>query len=158
MAPKIHTPGTILLFKGRGVVSGMIRLQTRSRYSHAALLYPDGITLIESWQGAGVRKKSITDFAGVDAFIVPGMTEAQWRDAFRFAEAQLGMGYDYRSVLRFVTRVGARDNRRWFCSELVFAALHHAGVDLLARIPAAEVAPGHLAWSPLLLPVPITQL
>ncbi|WP_009965321.1 hypothetical protein [Verrucomicrobium spinosum] len=158
MSLKISSPGVILLFKGRGIVSGLIRLQTRSVYSHAALLYPDTHTLIESWQGAGVRKKTITDWEGVDAFIVPGMTEAQWRDAFRFAEAQIGMGYDYRSVARFVSRVSARENERWFCSELVFAALHHAGVDLLARIPAAEVAPGHLAWSTLMQPVQLSTI
>ena len=153
MSLKIHSPGCILLFKGRGIVSGLIRLQTRSVYSHAALLYPDNCTLIESWQGKGVRRTTLIDWEGVDAFIVPGMMEAQWKEAFRFAEAQIGMGYDYRSVARFVSRVAAGENRRWFCSELVFAALHHAGVDLLARIPAAEVAPGHLAWSPLIQPV-----
>jgi uncharacterized protein YycO len=154
MALKVQAPGFILLFKGRGIVSAMIRLQTRSEYSHAALLYPDGSTLVESWQGSGVRRKTITDFRDVDAFIVPGMTEVQWKDAFKFAAAQVGLGYDYRSVARFVTRVSAKENGRWFCSELVFAALQYSGVELLHRITAAEVAPGHLALSPLIQPIP----
>lgn len=143
-------PG-VLLFRGRGFVSAAIRWQTRSPYSHAALLRPDG-RIVESWQGAGVRIKTVADWADIDAFDVVGMTDLQWGLALDFCEELVGRGYDYKAVLRFVSRRPAADNERWFCSELVFAALQSAGVDLLARIDAASVSPGMLAWSPLLVP------
>lgn len=143
----------VLLFRGRGIISALIRWQTRSVYSHAALLMPDG-KIIESWQGEGVRTKQLTDWSNIDQFEVVGMTSEQWIDAIEFARLQIGRGYDYLGVIRFISRRSMPANGRWFCSELVFMALRVAGVDLLARIEAGEVSPGVLALSPLLKEVP----
>lgn len=140
----------VLLFRGRGVISTLIRWQTRSIYSHAALLLPNG-QILEAWQGAGVRVRSLSDWAGVDCFRVQGMTGEQWGQALGFARRQIGAGYDYISVARFVSRRNAPDNGRWFCSELVAAALQVAGVPLLARVEPAEISPAMLSWSPLLI-------
>jgi uncharacterized protein YycO len=139
----------VLLFRGRGFISGAIRWQTRSVYSHAALLTPEG-RIVEAWQGAGVRVTDIEDWEGIDRFVIPSMTPEQGRIAVNFALSQVGMEYDYWSVLRFVSRRSLPGNVKWFCSELVFAALRHAGVKLLDRIEPGEVSPGMLALSPLL--------
>lgn len=146
-----RTTPAVLLFRGRGAISALIRWQTRSPFSHAALLMPDG-RIVESWQGAGVRVKTLADWDGVDFFDVPSMTDFQWSLALDFALELVGRGYDYRAVARFVSRRPAADNERWFCSELVFAALEAAGVSLLERIDAAAVSPGLLSLSPLLRP------
>ncbi len=146
-----RTTPAVLLFRGRGAISALIRWQTRSPFSHAALLMPDG-RIVESWQGAGVRVKALADWSDIDVFDVPSMSAGQWNDALRFATDFVGAGYDYRSVMRFVSRRGASEDGRWFCSELVFAALQAAGVDLLERIAASEVSPGLLSLSPLLRP------
>jgi hypothetical protein len=111
--PKPITSPAVLLFRGKGVISTLIRWQTRGEYSHAALLMPDGM-IVESWQGAGVRVTSLSDWSHIDRLSIP--------------------------------------NARWFCSELVFAALAHAGVHLFARIEPWAVSPGLLAISPLLSP------
>jgi uncharacterized protein YycO len=140
----------ILLFRGRGIISQVIRWQTRSPYSHAAILLPDTQTIIEAWQFKGVQRRQMTDWKGVDAFTVPCMNLDQWKKAADFAQQQIGLGYDYRGVLRFVSRARNDDNQRWFCSELVFRACEAAGVPLLSRIHAGAVAPSHLALSPLL--------
>lgn len=140
----------VLLFRGRGIISTLIRWQSRSQYSHAALLMPDG-RIVESWQGAGVRTKPVTDWTDIEAYDVAGMSDHQWDLALDFAMELEGHGYDYRAVLRFVSRRPAADNERWFCSELVFAALQSAGVDLLSRISAAAVSPGMLSLSPRLI-------
>lgn len=147
------TTPSILLFRGRGAVSALIRWQTRSVYSHAAILMPDG-RIVEAWQGAGVRTTTLSDWQGIDRFAVPSLTDAQWRAASTFALRQVGQGYDYAGVARFLSRRDTPENGRWFCSELVFAAIQHAGLNLLERIPPAEVSPGHLALSPLLVPAP----
>lgn len=146
----------LLLFHGRGLISATIRWQTRSSFSHAALLCPDGHTIIEAWQGAGVREKEIDDWDGVSAFNVTGMMPEHWAGALAFARAQVGKGYDYLGVLRFVSRGIRDDGQRWFCSELVFAALESVGVRLLHRIEARAVSPGLIAISPLLIPANIS--
>lgn len=142
--------GAVLLFRGRGFVSRLIRWQTRSCYSHAALLLPDG-RVVESWQGAGVRITRLEDWQDVDVFDVAGMTPAQWERAIAFALRQVGHGYDYWAIVRFISRERMPENNRWFCSELVFAAIEDGGVRLLERIKAWAVSPGELRVSPLLI-------
>lgn len=143
----------VLLFKGRGIISKLIGWQTRSPYSHAAFLLPSG-KIVESWQGDGVRIKTLDDWRDVDAFAVVGITDDQWATATAFALGQVGSSYDYRAIARFLSRTRAPMDDRWFCSELVFGSLQRAGVHLLERIDAAAVDPGKLAISPLLVPVP----
>lgn len=140
----------ILLFRGRGLISRLIRWQTRSVYSHAAIMTRAG-TIIEAWHRGGVREKNLSDYRDIDFFVVPDMSPEQWDRAIAFARGQLGKRYDYLGVIRFVTRRRHLSSRRMFCSELVFAALAAAGVGLLKRIPAPKVSPAMLALSPLLI-------
>jgi uncharacterized protein YycO len=143
----------VLLFKGRGAMSMAIRWQSRSIYSHTAIQLNDG-SIIESWQGSGVQHKDLDDWDDIDAFEIvdaPDLgVELDTEGCEEFLRAQLGKGYDYTSVLRFVSRRKGGNPDRWFCSELVFAALAHAGVNLLERCEPWRVSPGMLAWSPFL--------
>jgi len=145
----------VLLFRGKGVISSLIRWQTRSIYSHAAILTaPD--ELIESWQGSGVQRRTVkqVDLADVDQFEVDGMNDTMWAVAIAFMTKELGCGYDYASIAAFVTRRNAGSPTRWFCSELVFAAIAAAGVQLFRDTQAWEVSPGMLSKSPKLLDIP----
>lgn len=143
----------ILLFHGRGAISALIRWQTRGGYSHAALMDAEG-GVIESWQGAGVRRTVLSDWRDVSAFNVVGMNTEMWADACAWASGHIGDSYDYRSVFRFVTRREASPDDVWFCSELVFAALEHVGIRLLRDVQAWQVSPSMIAMSPLLVPAP----
>ena len=140
----------ILLMKGRGTLSRLIRWQTRSKYSHAAILI-DGHEIIESWMGEGVRTHHVKDWSNIDTFSVIGMTELQKQKVVAFAKTQVGCKYDYRGALRFISRRPASVNSKWFCSELVFAALEYGGVKLLHNVAAWEVSPALLSMSPLLV-------
>jgi uncharacterized protein YycO len=143
----------ILLFRGRGLASALIRFQSRGEYSHAAILMPDG-RIVESWQGAGVRVKTLSDWKDIDAFTIPNMPQAAWDDAIRFALDQVGKGYDYVGVARFITRKRHyTDIDKWFCSELVFAALQSVGFAPFDRIEPWAVSPGLLLVSPMLFPI-----
>lgn len=138
----------VVLFKGSGFISRLIAFQTRSEYSHAAILFDDGM-LYESRETYGVRK--VPDWSpvgqNVDCFNVtvtsPG-TMRQWLDT------QVGKKYDLGSVIRFITRKqeSRSDSGRWFCSELVFAALQKGGVNALERIEPWAVSPAMLSYSP----------
>lgn len=147
--------GHILLYRGADSVSKLIQWQTRSPYSHAALLLPDGETIIESQYptGVGIRPVNAADRLEADVFAVADMTAGKWAKAVDFAMDELDEPYDYQSIFRFITRTKRSIDRRWFCSELVFAALQAAGIGLLHRIESWAVAPGHLALSPKIWPV-----
>ena len=143
----------VLLFKGRGMFSRLIRWQTNGQYSHAAIQLPDG-RIIEAWhKPAQVRvRPPLRDWSNVDAFSVQGMSEAKWKVVADFLEDQIGKKYDFGGVMRFVTRWRKPKDDKWFCSELVFQAIKEAGVDLLSRIECSQVSPTVLSFSPLLQP------
>lgn len=150
----MNPPHRILLMKGRGLVSSLIRFQTRGQFSHAALWDGNSRTVIEAWQGRGVQEVVMQDWRGVSLFDVEGMTTEQWSHALRFARSQLGKPYDYLGVTRFLTRnepENPNDISRWFCSSLVFCAIQRGGVNLLERIHHVQVSPQILSLSPLLV-------
>lgn len=141
----------VAMFRGRGILSALIRWQTWSSYSHAAIVLPDGY-IVEAWhRGPGVRRKLLKSTKGVDVFNVKGLTEEQSAVAEKFAMDQIGQKYDYFGVLRFLNRRKVGDNGKWFCSELVYAAFKAAGVHLLSKDTQPNmVSPGLLSRSPLL--------
>lgn len=164
----------VLLFQGRGMLSRLIRWQQRTRWSHAAIMIDSGLwnpplppinpveriyakepVIIEAWQGAGVRQTKLDSRDGVEAFEVDGLTDAHREKVVQFLKYQIGKGYDYLGVLRFVSRNRGSRLHKWFCSELVYAALESAGINLFKRTEAWEVSPGLLARSPLLRKVPL---
>lgn len=140
----------VLLFRGKGLISTLIRWQTRGEYSHAALQieHPDG-GIYESWQGAGVRRlKNLKSWENVDRYEVRSITSDQIHAVRYFMDQQRGKKYDYVGVLRFVTRRRRGDNEKWFCSELVFEALKSAKIPLFVRTEGWEVSPDMLKRSP----------
>jgi uncharacterized protein YycO len=143
----------IALYKGRSLLSRLIRWRTWSEYSHAAWVCPDG-SVIEAWKG-GVRHAPgplVQHEPGteVDLFEVKGLCVAKaWR-VQEFLLRQIGKPYDYAGILGFVLAAKTENPDCWFCSELVFAALKGVGVELLSRVPPWKVSPGMLAVSPFL--------
>lgn len=136
----------VLLFKGRGPLSFLIRWKTNSIYSHAAILLPDGETIIESWQGAGVRKKVITDWEGIDSYDVD-LTNEQAIGIIKYLENKVGLKYDYLGVLGIALNKPYQKKSRYFCFELVFEAFEFVGIKLLSRTKARECTGGLLMRS-----------
>lgn len=143
----------ITLHRGKSVVSRLIRWQTRGDYSHAGIILPDG-RFFESREGKGVRSFNgwVANEGESVEFYAVQVNDQQAEEIISFLEAQLGKGYDWTMVLRFVTREqeSRASTGKWFCSELVFAAFQQAGVNLLARTEPWEVSPGLLSRSTLL--------
>lgn len=145
----------IAIYKGHSLISRIIRFANWSPYSHAAIIDPVGNRVIEAWQGRVQAARSLSELhtttTEVDVFHVE-TTPEQSAAVLAFAYAQVGKRYDYRGILHFITRRPEYpgDQDRWFCSELVMAAYRAAGIDLLSRVPAFQVYPGMLSYSPLL--------
>lgn len=146
-------PITVSLHRGNAWISKLIRWQTRSVYSHAGVVLPDG-KFIESREGKGVLEHDqlvVANNEEVDLFHVM-VSDDQALLLSRFLRSQLGKPYDWTMVARFITREQETRSStgKWFCSELVFAAFLEANVELLRDTHPWEVSPGLLARSPLL--------
>ncbi len=124
---------TIAFYKGRGgtrwqrLQDRAIRLATRGQYSHVELIAGAAIhgevapCLSSSGRDGGVRVKSILlKPESWDLAVLP-------RDPIKpaqFIYDRIGAGYDYQGILlSHVLALGRHDETRWFCSEIVAAAL-----------------------------------
>jgi len=129
----------VLGYRGRSLVSKAIQMQTRSPYSHVAVQMQDARgAVIEAWHVGGVREiadplEGHDSDTVIDVFSVTGLYRET--DVVNFLKQELGKKYDFRSVARFLTRIPAKENGKWFCSELVVAAFRHGGLSLQAGSP-----------------------
>lgn len=137
-------------YKGRSPIAWAVRWQTRSQYSHVAIV-------LSGWQIEAIERRGVVR---TPLELVPWKASyhsyyfwlpAQKRNELEaWLKLQVGKPYDWPAVARFLTRRRGVEDRRWFCSELIYAALKHVGLDLLARTEAWEVSPGLLSRSPYL--------
>jgi uncharacterized protein YycO len=129
-------------------------------YTHSALYVGDG-ELVEARVGEGVTKKSLEDAVGKLSFTVhrPKLKKSDREEAARFAEKQVGKGYD---TVALVTTAGGtvlpekvvklidkkvisapKGSKKYTCSNLVVAAYDKAQLT-----PAGSLAsPGDLRSS-----------
>jgi uncharacterized protein YycO len=78
-------------------------------------------------------------------------TEEQKKKVEKFLMSQVGKWYDLIGLMTFVLRwKKVAKNNFWFCSELVFAALKNAGIEILKFTEPQEVTPRLFLKSPLL--------
>jgi uncharacterized protein YycO len=155
----------ILLYRGTGFVSRLIQWRTKSVYSHVAVVVGTDMNLaIESNTGsqAGVRALDLRklDVKAVDAFRVQPGHAFKPEKVISYLVECLGCNYDLPGVvwLGVLKTLNMKEkanrfqiNRDYFCSELVYAAFHAAGLDIVPQIGAAEVtSPGDIARSPIL--------
>lgn len=123
-------------YKGKGTLfNRLIRLWTRSKYSHCELVMPDGRWLSASGRDGGVRAKRIElDLEHWDLFPLP------WASAFlinTLFKHHRGKGYDWLGIFFSQLLPMAIDSkRRMFCSEFCAAAL---GFDNPQRYSPAQL-------------------
>lgn len=118
----------VAFYKADGnFIDKVIRLFTRSKYSHCELLLPDGrMFSSDGWDNGKVRyndKYNINNWDFIDINITNGelLTLLSWCDH------KIGLKYDWLGVFRFVLPFLKQDPDRWFCSELCAAALKFIG-------------------------------
>lgn len=138
----------ILAYHGKSWISRAIQWQTRSPYSHVGIELDDG-SVIEAWHVGGVSHSP--DYRAlhssgtmVDVFIVDKDFDKSLTE--NFLQKQIGKKYDYSAVLRFISRRDEPADDRWFCSELVFAAMPF----LLNNISPSYTTPRDVTMSPYL--------
>jgi uncharacterized protein YycO len=164
----------IAAYRGKSLVSKLIRWQTRSVYSHIAVHFTEDVwverghgsrliaagSVIEAWKGGVRLAKSLSDAhepgTVVDLFNYhEPLTPAEEMIGAEFLLSQLGKDYDYAAIVRFLTREPAERwevNRKtkWFCSELAFEMSLVMSRNLLERCAAWEIPPRDVPRSPIL--------
>ena len=123
----------IAFYKGKGdILNGIVRWWTKSVYSHAELVLPDGV----SWIGispflkskVASRKKLLIDHSEWD-FITLNVTKEQFDIILEFFEDTEGHRYDWLGMLlsQFLP-CKIKHKKRWYCSEWIAYALRIACV------------------------------
>ena len=142
----------IAQYKGRSLVSKVIKRVTRGEYSHTAIMLDDD-RIVEAWEGCN-EVRIITDLSdghkpGTSVDIYEVNMGSRQEEKFReFVEAQLGKKYDYLGLVGFYFNSGVHNENKWFCSELFAAACIHAGIGLLNNVAAYQTSPRLASISP----------
>lgn len=105
----------------QGLYNILVRWWTRSPYTHCEMIFSDGLSASSSFLDGGVRFKEITyNPEHWDIVELPSELEQSARNWFIQHE---GDSYDVIGNIGFV--VGSVDDskRKWFCSEVIMAAL-----------------------------------
>jgi hypothetical protein len=126
----------LALYKGNGTLfNRLIRLWTRSKYSHCEIVMPDGRWLSASDMDGGVRAKIITlNLEHWDLIPLPWASPNLIWDLY---DRHHGKGYDWAGI--FFSQLlasGVHSRRRMFCSEFCAAAL---GFDNPQRYSPAQL-------------------
>jgi len=145
----------IYLFKGTNLISKLIQFQSRSEYSHAAIeidgnLYEAvGKGVVKMPVGVALMHYAKTPYDKFECiWPIVNNNKKQIKD---FLEEQIGKKYDFTMLIRFLTRQQEhrKSKQKWFCSELVFAAINKA-VPILKNIEPWMVSPAMISYSPYL--------
>jgi hypothetical protein len=159
--------GDVLMYRGRSLVSRIIRWATGSRYSHAGLAawWNDRLMVMEA-VGRGVVvtpiSKNVRSYRGsVEWFTsTEEIPDDQRLQMIEFAQRELGKEYDLRRALFLGLRVclqrdvnskdKVRREKRLFCSHYVAGTYNAVGRDLKKDVSDRFMSPGDIAASPLL--------
>lgn len=169
----------LLLFRVHqgDVLSEAIQVVTRANYTHAAILKDEAANTISEAFFPHVRERVLdnSELHGIDVFDISTtfpqftpLTEAQAAAIIAQCEAAEKIHEDYSisNLFRFIPGMEeligkAQDDGKTsavFCSQFCADKINDAiGLKLLLA-PSADLAPGYLAWSPLLFPAPPLKL
>jgi hypothetical protein len=147
----------VLFYKGKGVISSLIKRFTKSEYSHCAIVLDRYHLLETDWKYPASIKHLNYNSADYDIYRVTSLTDAQKAQLDDFLTAHLQSAYDYASIWERFLYVAFRKpfkrapSTAYTCDELIVEAFKSVGV-LLAE-DDEKLSPGSLAKSPLLIKV-----
>lgn len=154
----------VLLFKGRGWVSNIIKWKTQSAYSHAGLVawWGDRLMVLEA-VGNGVRATPISYNlkkykGGIDYFrCTENLSGPTRQSMLSFAQKQLGKEYDHKRLFGFFIKLmlnkplqkseSVKVPSTFFCSEYVAEIYEQADCDLVIEHSSQYTSPDKLACS-----------
>ena len=154
----------ILLFKGNGWVSKIIKWKTQSAYSHAGLIawWGERLMVLEA-VGSGVRATPISYNlnkyeGGIDYYrCTEDISESTRKSMLAFAQKQLGKEYDFKRLIGFFIKLmlnkplqqreSVKVPSTFFCSEYVAEIYEQVGCDLVPERSSQYTSPDKIACS-----------
>ena len=104
-----------------GLYNRLVRLIDGSIYSHAEVVFSDGMAASSSYMDGGVRFKTISfDPAKWDLVDAPAWFDEDRARAWFVAHD--GAAYDLAGNLRFVLPFWPHSRSKWFCTEAIAAS------------------------------------
>ncbi len=132
--------------QGKALSSRAISWFSSGHFSHVDIVLPDGRLLgarsdsADEVKGVAVRRADYEVWRKRVVFTIPCST-FQSVSCHDFAFAQVGKPYDHTAILGFMFDRAWMDSDAWYCSELVMAALQHAGVVSPLYLAANKITP-----------------
>jgi hypothetical protein len=142
----------IAFYKGRGSWHNrLISWWTKSPYSHAELILPDGITWISisPFVNCKVTARPKVDYASDEwDFISFEITAQQHKTILKFYDQTAGCGYDWFGMfLSQFLPFHIKQRNRWYCSEWIAYALMLSDIiswQKKAIFECSDLSPGFL--------------
>jgi uncharacterized protein YycO len=135
---------------GTGPVSSFIEFWTWGDWSHVDIKTTRGWLGARSNGGVQIRPWNYCSFTKQETRTIT-LPEEQEANIMNWFTSQIGKPYDYLAVAGMPFRKDWRDDKRWFCSELIMEGFQQAGVYLLNAQHMNRVTPRDLYLSPLLM-------
>jgi hypothetical protein len=134
----------VAFFKGPGFVSRLIKIWTRSKYSHCELVFDDGRRFSADTEMPMHTRFSTEAMTSKNwDFVHIPMSQADENKIKGFCFEEIGCRYDWTGIfLSQFIRLGYQSKTKWFCSEVCVAGLQQIG--LLPGIKPNRVSPGKL--------------
>ena len=116
----------VRFIRTKGLIPKLIRWFTWSKWNHV------DICVNNKWYAStrqkGVHRSDLVDQNQLWFEVYPIYnTEEQTEATETFLNSQMNKGYDWLGIFGFIIRKNLENKDKWFCSELVAAALNHAG-------------------------------
>jgi uncharacterized protein YycO len=110
-----------------GLISGIVRTVTWSRWSHVDCILDDGRLLGAQWDGVKIRPADYEKFSRKDCLTL-SVTDSELATYMAFLTAQVGKKYDSTALFGILLHRDWMERDSWFCSELQAAAIVEAGI------------------------------
>lgn len=131
----------VSLAQGTGLISKTIDWFSAGRVSHADLVMPNH-TLLGARSDGGVKERPGDYLGNIKRWVFSKeVSREQAFEVYKFAYQQLDKGYDHLAIFAFAINRNWREEDRWFCSELVAAALEKGKVLPKLWQPMNKITP-----------------
>lgn len=164
---KTMKDGDVLMFKGKGLLSWLIKKKTNSEYSHAGIVawWNDRLMVLEA-VGKGLKATPIsynlTKYVGGFDYYRPkkNIPQTKRKVMLTYAQEQLGKEYATKRLVKYFFKVmfnlkltssekddSAGVSGTYFCSHYVAAIYNSIDIDLAINISDKYTTPDQIAKS-----------
>lgn len=105
-----------VFYATNGLYAWLIKFVTKGKYTHCGIVIEDAV--YEAHPFRGVIKSKYNPFDWQKSFDIK-VSDKDSLKIKKFLESELGCGYDWFGVARFVFPFFKPNKNKWFCSELV---------------------------------------